>query len=144
MAVELKKRLDPAVYPKYGFVLQLLAAGWHFKSEAQIARLAALVGPARIQVIHGTGDNMVSFPHGQELAEALGDGVKVRFIEGQGHVIPIEMRAEFKEWMEELIEKTAKMGSVKANGHAKRNGKLNDSNGHTNGHANGKSNGHSR
>ena len=32
------------------------------------------------------------------------DDVKARFIEGQGHVIPVEMRREFREWMEEFVE----------------------------------------
>jgi predicted esterase len=119
--------------------MQLLAAGWHHKSEAQIARLAAEIGPSRIQVIHGTNDHMVSFPHGQELAECLGGeeaGITVRFIEGQGHVIPIEMRSEFHEWIESLVTRTEAMKPSKkengVNGHTA-NGKV--SNGHTNGHA---------
>jgi fermentation-respiration switch protein FrsA (DUF1100 family) len=107
--------------------MQAIAAGWHFKSDAQIARLAALVGPARIMVVHGTKDNMITFPHGVELLAALGGeeaGITKRFIEGQGHVIPIEMRQDFNQWVEALVEKTEAMKSKKAigngvNGHAR-------------------------
>jgi hypothetical protein len=124
-------------------MMQLLAAGWHYKSEAQIARLAAEVGPSRIQVIHGTNDNLVSFPHGQELVEAMGgeeSGITVRFIEGQGHVIPIEMREEFHEWVESLVAKTEAMkppGKENGtNGHAT-NGRIGNGKAKANGHANG-------
>jgi hypothetical protein len=109
-------------------MMQLLAAGWHFKSEAQCARIAAEVGPSRIQIIHGTKDNLVAFSHGQELAEAMGgeeSGIKIRWVEGQGHVIPIEMRKEFHEWVEEIVAKTEAMDS------SEKSGKENGANGHS-------------
>ena len=98
-------------------------------------------------VIHGTNDNMVTFPHGQELLEALGgeeSGITKKFIEGQGHVIPIEMRREFGKWVEELVAKTEGM-RVGAGGKEKVNGVVvNGVNGHVrgkNGHV-WQSNGH--
>jgi hypothetical protein len=96
-------------------------------------------------VIHGTNDNMVTFPHGEELLEALGGeeaGITKRFLEGQGHVIPIEMRREFRTWIEELVEKTEAMMEVKTTSNA--NG-MNGVNGHiTNGHASPRVNGHAK
>jgi pimeloyl-ACP methyl ester carboxylesterase len=118
MAIELQKRLDPAVYPKCGFILQLIAAGWHCKSPEQLAELAGKVGHDRIMVIHGTRDRMVSFPLGEELLEGLGGeqaGITKIFIDGQGHVIPIEMGREFNGWVERFIRKTEGMGG-KENG----------------------------
>ena len=52
---------------------------------------------------------MITFPHGETLARELGgeeSGITVRFIEGQAHVIPAEMRAEFRGWIEEIVGKT--------------------------------------
>ena len=66
------------------------------------------VGRERIMVIHGTEDQMITFPHGEKLLESLGGeeaGVTKHFIPGQGHVIPIEMREQFNAWFVELIEK---------------------------------------
>lgn len=51
---------------------------------------------------------MISFPHAETLARELGGeacGLTVRFIQGQAHVIPAEMRNEFKGWVEEIVEK---------------------------------------
>jgi hypothetical protein len=76
---------------------------------------------------------MVSFPHGEELLAGLGgeeSGITKIFIDGQGHVIPIEMRYEFNSWVESLIARTEKM--KRQNGH---------SNGSANGTANGSANG---
>lgn len=113
MAVELTKRTDPGVYPKPSFILQAIAAGWHYKTPAQLKEIAALVGPSRIMVMHGTRDRMVSFPHGEELLEWLGGeeaGITKVFMEGQGHVIPIEKRKEFKVHIENMVERTRKIG----------------------------------
>jgi pimeloyl-ACP methyl ester carboxylesterase len=98
---------------RYSFILQAIAAGWHYKSPAQLKELAALVGHSRILVMHGTRDRMVTFPHGEELLAGLGGeeaGVTKVFLEGQGHVIPIERRKHFKECIEQMVEKTSKMG----------------------------------
>ena len=76
-------------------------------------------------VVHGTKDRMITFPHGVVLWRGLekGEGrtgkeyvgmeeepdvwvegeVEKRFVRGQGHVLPIEMRKEFKGWVESLI-----------------------------------------
>lgn len=83
-------------------------------------------------VVHGTGDRMITFPHGVVLWRGLekGDGVTGRenwlgveeeedvwaeglvekhFVRGQGHVLPAEMREEFMGWQEGLIERGVRL-----------------------------------
>jgi hypothetical protein len=71
---------------------------------------------------------MITFPHGVVLWRGLerGEGktgkenwlgieeegdvwvegeVEKRFVKGQGHVVPIEMRGEFQGWLEGLVER---------------------------------------
>lgn len=59
-------------------------------------------------VLHGELDRMITFPHGEVLLEGLGGeaaGVTKKFVPGQAHVIPIEMRKEFSQWIEDLVKK---------------------------------------
>ncbi|PVI04039.1 alpha/beta-hydrolase [Periconia macrospinosa] len=127
-ANELWKRSHPEYFQKGGFILQAIAAGWHYKSPADLLKLANDIGKKRIMVVHGTNDRMISFPHGVVLWRGLerGEGktgkenwlgieeesdiweegeVEKRFIKGQGHVLPIEMRDEFTAWLENLFER---------------------------------------
>ncbi|KAF2275810.1 alpha/beta-hydrolase [Westerdykella ornata] len=126
-ANEVWKRQHPEWFNKKTFLCQAVAAGWHNKSPAQLQEIAKNVGKRRIMVVHGTKDRMISFPHGVVLWRGLekGEGrtgreyvgmeveedvwvegeVEKRFIEGQGHVVPIEMRNEFNAWVEALVER---------------------------------------
>lgn len=107
-AFELHKRLDKRQFRTSGFIGQAIAAGWHHKSPEKIREIGDKVGRERIQVIHGTADRMITFPHAETLARELGGEacrLTVRFIQGQAHVIPAEMRYEFKDWVEEIVEK---------------------------------------
>lgn len=111
-ASEVQKRSDTASFTRTGFIAQALAAGWHSKSPTQLAELGDKVGRERIMLLHGGIDRMITFPHAEVLLEGLGGregGVTVHFEEGQGHVIPIEMRKEFQGWLEELVGKTEGM-----------------------------------
>jgi hypothetical protein len=130
-ANELWKRTHPDYFPKANFLLQAVAAGWHYKSPADLKKIAESVGKRRIMVVHGTKDRMISFPHGVVLWRGLekGEGktgreyvgmeveedvweegeVQKRFIKGQGHVLPIEMREDFRGWVEELVERGIRM-----------------------------------
>ncbi|KAL9055583.1 MAG: hypothetical protein Q9162_003480 [Coniocarpon cinnabarinum] len=109
-ATELWKRQRPEMFSRVGFMLQAIAAGWHYKSAEQLTDLAEKVGRKRIQVMHGSEDKMISPPHGKVLAEELnkeaGDGKSVRYLvfEGLGHSIPIEKRAEFHNLLVELMD----------------------------------------
>lgn len=69
--------------------MQAVAANWHHKSKEQLEEIADKVGRERIMVLHGTGDNMISVPHGRKLIELLKPGVGV-IREGSGHVFMLE------------------------------------------------------
>lgn len=131
-ANEIWKRSHPEYFEKPGFMMQAVAAGWHHKSPEQLQHIAKTVGKDRIMVVHGTADRMLTFPHGVVLWRGLEKGgdrtgkenwlgieeeedvwapgeVEKHFIKGQGHVIPAEMREEFNQWLEALIEKGIKL-----------------------------------
>jgi hypothetical protein len=111
-AAEVRKRQATEYFTRTGFIAQAVAAGWHHKSPQQLTELGDRVGRERIMVLHGGIDRMITFPHGEALLTGLGGkegGITVHFEPGQGHVIPIEMRHEFRKWVEELIDKTEKM-----------------------------------
>jgi hypothetical protein len=135
-ANELWKRQHPEYFAKPGFILQLVAAGWHHKSLEQLQQIAKMVGKERIMVIHGTQDQMITFPHGVVLWRGLEKGqgktgtenwlgiedeadvwvegeVEKHFVKGQGHVLPAEMRQEFQGWVEGLIERGLKLNGEK-------------------------------
>ncbi|KAM7207901.1 hypothetical protein V8F20_001695 [Naviculisporaceae sp. PSN 640] len=99
IAQEMHKRLDPARFGLKGFLLQLIAAGWHHKSAEQLKEMADKIGRERIMVVHGVDDNMISVPHGRKLIEYIQPAVGI-IQEGLGHA-PI---AEKCEWLNELLE----------------------------------------
>ncbi|KAH7135552.1 Alpha/Beta hydrolase protein [Dendryphion nanum] len=126
-ANEVWKREHPELFQKSTFILQLIAAGWHYKAPGDLLAMAEKVGKRRILVIHGAKDRMITFPHGVVLWRGLekGEGktgreyvgmeveedvweegeVEKRFLKDQGHVVPIEMREEFAGWVEALVQR---------------------------------------
>lgn len=109
VAGEMHKRLDAKRFTTKGFLLQLIAAGWHHKSREQLAEMADQVGRERILVLHGTGDRMISVPHGYKLREYLGgegSGLTAIIREGMGHVPPLECF----EWFHALMEERIRIG----------------------------------
>ncbi|KAK4154242.1 hypothetical protein C8A00DRAFT_14602 [Chaetomidium leptoderma] len=101
VAQEMHKRLDPArPFGLKGFLLQLIAAGWHRKSAAQLAAMADGVGRERILVMHGTEDGMISEPHGRKLIEFVKPG-RGLIVEGMGHAPLVERWAWFNRMVEE-------------------------------------------
>ncbi|KAF1986703.1 alpha/beta-hydrolase [Aulographum hederae CBS 113979] len=117
-ASELQKRMDTVLFPRHGLICQAIAAGWHHKTDADLMRLGEAVGLERILVIHGTQDRMITFPHvgvllnglRGERAETTGPGGCIYHeVKDMGHVVPIEIRDTFKEWVEELVEKVEKL-----------------------------------
>ena len=108
-AQELKKRQDPEAFTRTGFVCQAIAAGWHHKGPEQLRALGDAVGRERIQVMHGTIDNMVTFPHAQVLVQELGgeeQGVTYVTFEGRGHVLQMEERKGFASFISAFVDKT--------------------------------------
>lgn len=86
---------------------QVLAAGWHHKSPEQLKAIGDVVGRERIQVMHGTVDQMLSVPHADVLSKELGEegGVTKRIFQGRGHVLMWEEREEFRRLISALIDK---------------------------------------
>lgn len=110
-AGELQKRNDKAGFTRKGFTLQAIAAGWHFKSVAQIKEIGDKVGRQRICVVHGTQDRMIDFHHFELFREQFGEGPAYRVWEGKGHVLVWEVEDEFNEFLEGHFEKCAKIGA---------------------------------
>jgi pimeloyl-ACP methyl ester carboxylesterase len=104
-AQELKKRQDPNQFGKKGFMLQAIAAGWHFKSPEQLKEIGDKVGRDRITVVHGTEDRMISVPHGRKLIEWLEPG-RAEIVEGKGHVFMLE---EWR-WHNNLVREGVERG----------------------------------
>lgn len=108
-AQELSKRLDTEAFTKKGFMLQAVAAGWHFKSAGQLQEIGDKVGRERILVMHGTRDNMIACQHGQVLIEELKPG-KSFVVEEAGHVIMLERTEWYNGVVEAIVAETEKMG----------------------------------
>ncbi|KIX04800.1 uncharacterized protein Z518_05671 [Rhinocladiella mackenziei CBS 650.93] len=108
-AGELSKRSDTQGFTRKGFMLQAIAAGWHYKSPRQMAQIGDEVGRERISVLHGTADRMVTFhPHAEMLKEQLGEGITYKVWEGKGHVLVWEAEEEFNQFLEDVFERWAK------------------------------------
>lgn len=108
-AQELTKRMDVNGFTRRGFILQAIAAAYHKKTPSQLRQIAETVGRERIQVMHGTADNLITFPHAEILIRSLGGeeaGITKHIFEGKGHYLPLEERKEVRRLMEVMIEKT--------------------------------------
>jgi len=108
-AQEISKRQDKEGFTRTGFMLQAIAAGFHHKSARQLEELGDKVGRERILVMHGTIDQMITYPHAEVLLKELGGeerGVTRCIFPGRGHVLMMEERKEFARLVEAMIEKT--------------------------------------
>ncbi|KAK5094478.1 hypothetical protein LTR70_004086 [Exophiala xenobiotica] len=108
-ASELAKRRDKDGFTRKGFILQAVAAGWHHKSAEQLREIVERVGARRVCVMHGTGDQMITFRHSELFREDMGldCGVEFRTWEGAGHVLMWEEEQGFNAAVEEVLERTA-------------------------------------
>ncbi|KAI1771254.1 alpha/beta-hydrolase [Hypoxylon cercidicola] len=104
-AQEITKQQDRDGFTKKGFLLQLIAAGWHRKSPSQLKELGDKIGRERILVLHGTDDRMISTHHGRKLIEYLQPSLGL-IVEGLGHA-PINERTE---WFNQLLESRCSLG----------------------------------
>lgn len=108
-AGEATKRLNHEAFTRHGVLCQLYAAGFHYKSSEQIKSLGDAVGRNRILILHGKKDRMIDFIHAEMLLRELGgeeSGVTKSFHESVGHVIPFEVRHEFKRILASRIDET--------------------------------------
>lgn len=102
VAQEMHKRMDKARFGVKGFLLQLVAAGWHSKTAEQLKGMADAVGRERIMVMHGTEDRMISVPHGKKMVEYVKPG-RALIVEGMGHGPLMERTAWFNGVIEEMV-----------------------------------------
>ncbi|KAH8734561.1 Alpha/Beta hydrolase protein [Ilyonectria robusta] len=98
-AQELVKRRNADEFSVKGLLCQLVAAGWHNKTDEQLAAIAEAVGRDRLLIMHGTRDNMIALPNGERLIRVMQPGVGL-IVEGMGHAPPME-RAQ---WLNGLLE----------------------------------------
>ena len=108
-AQDLKKRQDKVGFTRKGFVCQAMAVAQHKKTTTQLRQIAGSVGGQRIQIMHGTIDNLITVPHAEILYDGLGGedaAITKTIFEGRGHYLPYEERKEFKRLMEAFIAKT--------------------------------------
>jgi len=108
-AAELQTRWrDKEGFTRRGFLCQIVSNVTHKKSVEQLRQVTERIGGNRIQILHGTIDNLITVPHGEVLYDRLGGeatGVTKTIFEGRGHYLPWEERQEFKRLIEALIEK---------------------------------------
>jgi glycylpeptide N-tetradecanoyltransferase len=109
MAEEMHKRRHKTRFSTKGFLMQLVAAGWHHKSPEQLRELADRVGRDRIMVMHGAEDNMISVPHGRKLIAYL-EPARGEIVEGMGHAPVVERWDWFNRTLEERIAIGEKLG----------------------------------
>ncbi|KAI1735836.1 Alpha/Beta hydrolase protein [Xylaria scruposa] len=101
-AQEIAKQRDLKGFTRQGFLLQMIAAGWHHKSPAQLSEIGDKIDRERILVIHGTSDRVISVPHGRKLIEYLQPG-KSFIVDGMGHAPIVERTQWFNELLTEMF-----------------------------------------
>ncbi|KAL2755749.1 hypothetical protein ACRALDRAFT_2027434 [Sodiomyces alcalophilus JCM 7366] len=101
-AQELNKRLDARRFTRTGFLMQLIAAGWHRKSPEQLKEIGDRVGRHRIAVVHGDADLMIDVQHGRKLIDWLQPGVGL-IVEGMGHAPVMQDVAWLRDFLTERI-----------------------------------------
>lgn len=114
-AQDIKKRQDTKGFTRKGFVCQALAVASHKKSTQQLEQIVKAVGGERIQIMHGTTDNLITYPHANILYQGLGGenaGVTKTIFEERGHYLPLEERTALKRLIEAMIEKTNGLAST--------------------------------
>ncbi|MCJ1435578.1 hypothetical protein MMC27_004952 [Xylographa pallens] len=107
-AQEITKRRDKGGFTRRGFLCQAVSTVTHKKTVEQLHKVTETVGGSRIQILHGTIDNLITVPHAHVLYDRLGGkaaGVTKTIFEGRGHYLPWEERPKFRALIEALVEK---------------------------------------
>ncbi|KAE9566172.1 hypothetical protein CGMCC3_g17666 [Colletotrichum fructicola] len=110
VAEELAEREDETdVSRRKGVLLQAVAAGWHFKSSEDLAKMGDLVGRSRIMVMHGTADETITFPHFDLFKTGFGDGPEYFVWDECGHIPLWEREHEFNARIAQFIYRNANL-----------------------------------
>ncbi|OLN97709.1 putative aminoacrylate hydrolase RutD 2 [Colletotrichum chlorophyti] len=88
-----------------GVMLQAIAAGWHYKSDEELAKIGDDVGRSRIMVMHGTFDRTITFPHFDLFKNVFGDGPEYIAWKDCGHVPPWEREEEFNDTIKDFVDR---------------------------------------
>ncbi|KAI0390607.1 Alpha/Beta hydrolase protein [Xylariaceae sp. FL0594] len=108
-AQEITKQRDATSFSRTGFLMQLVAAGWHRKNADQLKRIGDAVGRERILVLHGEDDRVISVPHAWKLIRWLGLGPeRAIVVPGLGHA-PI---AQMPQYFNDLLAKSCARGEA--------------------------------
>lgn len=86
----------------FGFLAQLIAAGWHNCGPERLKYIGKNI--SHILVLYGTDDIMIEPSHSKRLAEGLGPNVKVKEFINVGHVISTESLDEYNELVRAIVE----------------------------------------
>ncbi|KAL7274899.1 hypothetical protein RUND412_002174 [Rhizina undulata] len=106
-----RKELKPTVYQ--GYLLQALAASWHYMGPERLNVLGEKIPD--ILVCTGTTDAMIDCKHSDTLIEGIGGGVKKRVFEGVGHCLQFEANMKYNAMIEEFV--TAAHNRVRSQNH---------------------------
>jgi len=107
-AVEVTKRRNPAVWAMKGFLMQLVAAGWHEKSALQLKEMGDKVGRERIAILHGDQDRMIDVKMGRKLMQLVQPGRAI-VMPGMGHAPIVSDSKWFNKMLEERIDECEAM-----------------------------------
>ncbi|KAA8914533.1 Alpha/Beta hydrolase protein [Sphaerosporella brunnea] len=97
------KELKAPVYR--GFLLQGLAATWHYMGEDRLKAIGSNV--KHVLVCTGTSDQMIEYTHSDVLVAGISAGgvaeVKKRYFEGVGHALNRETLEEYNKMVEAFV-----------------------------------------
>jgi hypothetical protein len=96
------KELKRPVYK--GFLLQGLAASWHYMGGGRLKAIGNNV--KQVLVCTGTDDQMIEYTHSDVLVAGISAGgadVKKRYFEGAGHALNWETLEDYNKMVEEFV-----------------------------------------
>lgn len=100
------KHLRRPVYQ--GFLLQGLAASWHYMAHDRLMAIGASV--ENVLVCTGTDDQVIAHQHSDTIVAGITAGgcmVKMRHFEGVGHALNWEALVEYNRMVEEFVTEAA-------------------------------------
>ncbi|KAF8251869.1 alpha/beta-hydrolase [Wilcoxina mikolae CBS 423.85] len=107
VAEELWRLKDMKPPTMQGFLLQGLAASWHYMGPDRLMVIGSKI--KHVLVCTGTEDAMIEYKHSDVLVESISAGgcdVKKRVFEGVGHVLSWEAMGEYNKMLEEFVTNT--------------------------------------
>ncbi|KAK6356984.1 hypothetical protein TWF718_001317 [Orbilia javanica] len=104
-AEEIWKTENVVQPPFFGFLSQLVAAGWHSCSPERLKHIGDHV--KYVLVVYGGEDKMIEPPHSEHLIKCLGPRVRSHLFPDAGHVVSTEYMHEYNALVKDFIEEAA-------------------------------------